>query len=349
MSEATIELPGTSRLERELAYYRREVNNLGAKLIRLQEEQQKTFLEAQRSRLVVKMVRELYGISSRNGAGTLLPGLVLEIVAENAMCDCAALLREGQLGSASFTLVAAVGLPAMEQQALLRLHRTPPFMFTTAAAQAEPPASEIAAYLEAPYVLWAYDTASGYALALGNRSEANASRPFDLADQELIETALTVFLDAQSHAPRPLASLEDGNPAHTGEPGEPCGLEGGEALKRQLRHGGRVMDVLVVERLGAEGCEYVAYLTVTWKRGWHVLRAYRDRDDRTYRHLNPLFQTMRSDFGFTGPIVVYGLDSPELERIPSVAARERQRQGHAERQPADRPARISGSETEVGT
>ena len=345
MSGAAVEA-SSARLERELAYYRREVNDLGAKLIRSQEEQQKAFFEAQRSRLVVKMVRELYRVGDLSAAGTSLPDLVLGVVVENAMCSCAALFREDQLGSGSFSLVSAVGLPLAERPPLLRLRRPPPFVFTTAATKAEPSASEIAAVLGASYILWTYDTASGYALALGNQREANASRPFELADRELIETALTVFLDAQSRTPRvPASSVE--SDANTTAIGEQCGIEGGDALRQQLGRGGHVAGVVVMERSGTEGCEYVAYLNVTWKRGWHVLRAYRDRGDRTYRHLNPLFQMVRSDLGFMGPITAYAVDSPEMERFPGIAARERRQQERAERPLAGRSVRTSEVQIEA--
>ena len=348
MSGAANEAAGGSRLERELAYYRRELNDLGSKLIRLQEEQQRTFLEAQRSRLVAKMVRELYGALGTSGAS--LPDLVLRIVAENATCACAALFRERPLGSESFALVGAVGLPQEAgQPAPLRLRQAPSFVFTTAAAQPEPPASEIAAYLGAPYLLWAHDAASGYALALGNRIEANASRPFELADQELIETALTVFLDAQSRTARAPASVDSGSHDAGDDAGEACGLESGE-LRQQLRRGGRVLGVVVVERPSAEGCEYVAYLNVTWKPDWHVLRAWRDRGDRTYRHLNPLFQTVRSDFEFMGPIMAYAPDSPELGRIPTVAARERRQRGQVDhRTSVTMPVNSTKTRVEAGT
>ena len=187
------------RLERELAHYRGEVNKLGAQLIRLREEQQRTFIDAQRSRIVVNMVRELYRVNDQGGgAGASLNDLVLEVVAASAMCDRAALLRESERGGGAFVPVGSVGLSPAERPRSLRLRRPPPFLFTTAATPPEPPAGEIAAFLGVPYILWSYDPASGYALALGSRSEANANRPFESADQELIETALTVFLNKQA-------------------------------------------------------------------------------------------------------------------------------------------------------
>ena len=46
-----------------------------------------------------------------------------------------------------------------------------------------------------PYIMWAYDPAAGIALLLGNRGEANVSRPFGADDREVVEAALGVFVD----------------------------------------------------------------------------------------------------------------------------------------------------------
>ena len=54
-------VPG--QLERELAYYRRECNDLGARLLRLQEEQSQAFREARRSRTVAKLIREIHRLA----------------------------------------------------------------------------------------------------------------------------------------------------------------------------------------------------------------------------------------------------------------------------------------------
>ena len=322
-----------SRLERELAYYRREMNELGAKVLRLQEEQHRSFIDTQRSRLLLKMARQLFGLGDRRGPLALLPELVLGVVVENAICACAALLREDELGSGVFSLTESVGLSVAKRPGLLRLRRTPPFVFTTGEAEPEPTAAQIAAFLNVPYVLWSYDAPSGYALVLGNRLEVNASRAFSSDDRELVETALTVFLDTQSRVPQtPTVFEEDGADVDS----EAYGLEGGESLRQQLRRGSHITGVLIVERPGAGGCDYVAYLRVTWKQGWHVLRSWRGRNDRVYRVLNPLVQMLRSDLEYTGPITMYAVGDPELERIPMVAARERQRIGPADNETRSR-------------
>jgi signal transduction histidine kinase len=183
------------RLERELAYYRRECNDLGARLLRLQEEQSQAFREARRSRTVAKLIRETNRLADTGIAPDDLGGPVLEIVVDNAMCDRAAFLREEPAGSGRFRVAHAVGVGDGLAAATATVPHAPTFFFTTARTPPEPPACELTGILQLPYVLWAYDRASGQALIIGNRSEANVSRAFEAGDQELIEGGLSVYLD----------------------------------------------------------------------------------------------------------------------------------------------------------
>ncbi|MDA8253612.1 MAG: hypothetical protein M0Z28_31170 [Rhodospirillales bacterium] len=75
------------QLQRELNYYRRECNDLGARLLRLQEEQSQAFREARRSRTTAKLVREAYRLA--DGAASLadVGGALLDVIVDNAMCD----------------------------------------------------------------------------------------------------------------------------------------------------------------------------------------------------------------------------------------------------------------------
>ncbi len=88
--------------ERELQYYRRECNDLGARLLRLQEEQSQAFREARRSRTVVKLVREAYRFGDPAQTAHDVGGPVLEAIVDNLLCDGAALIREEPLGSGRF-------------------------------------------------------------------------------------------------------------------------------------------------------------------------------------------------------------------------------------------------------
>src|SRR5687767_14023999 len=160
------------QLERELAYYRRECNDLGARLLRLQEEQSEAFREARRSRTVAKLIREAHRLADTGIAPEALGEPMLEIIVDNAMCDRAALLLESPLGSGHFTTTHVIGTGERPPSAIV-IQPPPAFFFTTAETRLEPPAYELIAILQLPYVLWAYDRSTGSALIIGNRSQAN--------------------------------------------------------------------------------------------------------------------------------------------------------------------------------
>lgn len=205
------------QLERELAYYRRECNALGARLLRLQEEQSQAFREARRSRTVAKLIREAYRLADHGNAPEDIGEPMLEIVVDNTICDRAALLQETPRGSQRFRVTHSLGLPpggppghpavgggeaspaGQAGHSLVAgeifVPAPPSFFFTTSRTRLETPAYELTGILRLPYVLWAYDAATGMALIIGNQSESNVSRPFEEADQELIEGALSVYID----------------------------------------------------------------------------------------------------------------------------------------------------------
>ena len=182
------------QLERELAYYRRECNAMGARLLRLQEEQSQAFREARRSRTVAKLIREAYRLTDQATSPDALGQPMLAVLVDNTMCDRAALLREEPCGSGRFVITHALGL-GEDQQPPVRVAPVPTFFYTTSRTPLESPAYELAGILRLPYVLWAYDAVAGIALVLGNQSESNVSRPFEDGDQELVEGALSVYID----------------------------------------------------------------------------------------------------------------------------------------------------------
>jgi signal transduction histidine kinase len=186
-----------AKLERELAYYRRECNDLGARLLRLQEEQSQAFREARRSRTVAKLIREAHRLADVCATPEAIGASMLALIVENTLCDRAAFARrEGQMGSSDlFRVTHAIGFGAEQQPEWATVPNAPTFFLTTSRTVIETPAYELTGILRMPYVLWSHDRASGYALILGNQSESNVSRPFEAGDQELVEGALSVYID----------------------------------------------------------------------------------------------------------------------------------------------------------
>lgn len=185
----------SSQLERELNYYRRECNDLGARLLRQQEELSQAFREARRSRTVVKLVREAYRLGDLRTMDVDVGGPMLELVVDNTLCDKAALLRESSVGSGRFVVAHAIGLTGSVIDTIVTLPDAPAFLYTSGQSPIPPGCTPLTTLLQVPYLLWSYDRMSGHALLIGNRSESNVNRPFEAGDQELIESALSVYLD----------------------------------------------------------------------------------------------------------------------------------------------------------
>jgi signal transduction histidine kinase len=184
-----------TKLERELAYYRRECNDLGARLLRLQEEQSQAFREARRSRTVAKLIREAHRLTDICATAEEVGSSLLGIIAENTLCDRAAFVQREDAEIDTFRVTHWVGFGGDPPSERVIVPSPPSFFLTTSRTVIGTPAYELTGILGLPYVLWAHDAASGHGLVIGNRSEANVSRPFEDGDQELIEGALSVYID----------------------------------------------------------------------------------------------------------------------------------------------------------
>ena len=92
-------------------------------------------------------------------------------------------------------------------------------------------------------------------------------------------------------------------------------------LRTGLRENGRILGFIIVERPGDGRPEYVAYIRVSWTRGFRILRTWRGLADREYRHLGLLYQAAR-EFGFMAPVIVYRAGCGELLRFRGVLARD---------------------------
>ena len=150
-------------LERELNYYRREYNDLGARVLRLQEEQSKAFREARRSRTVAKLIREAYRLVDRASVTDEIGTLMLEIIVDNTMCDRTAILRQLP-NDGHFAVTHVLGFGQEPAPVTVTVPSAPVFFFTTSQTRLEPPAYQLTGILRLPYILWAFDPSSGYAM-----------------------------------------------------------------------------------------------------------------------------------------------------------------------------------------
>ncbi|GEO39291.1 signal transduction histidine kinase [Skermanella aerolata] len=184
----------TEDLERELAFYRRQCNDLGARVLRMQEEQSRAHREARRSRTAARLLRSAFGLVNVEASDEAIGDRMLEIVLDNLVCDRAAILRRDSR-QGGFRIVNALGFAYPRAVGEIPLDDPPEFFFTSSREAGDGMAAALVQALGLPYIMWAYDPAAGIALLLGNRGEANVSRPFGPDDREVVEAALGVFVD----------------------------------------------------------------------------------------------------------------------------------------------------------
>ena len=319
------------RLSRELDFYKRQVNQAGAETIKAREELSQAVRETMRSRVMLKLVREVYRLGDFGGAETDVEHVVLHLIMENAMCDRAMLLGvtpdpEGH----RFRVLSALGCdPDKSVGFELTMRRPHRYCYTTGDSKREGQTADLCTLIGLPYILWSYDPGGGLAILLGNHRESNAHQPFDQADQELVETALSVYLDIL-HRKRENRRLEnalatiaqDDDASEAGDQAGSTasdigGIEQAE-IQARMKEGGRLTGFLVVDRTSHDGPEFVAYIRGSWSPGYRLLRSFRGRSVRAFKDVSRLLHVARYTFKYLPPIVVYAAGAPELKRFPGI-------------------------------
>lgn len=85
-----------------------------------------------------------------------------------------------------------------------------------------------------------------------------------------------------------------------------------------LDAGERIQHFMVVRRTGDKDVEYVVYLRVSWRAGYHILTFAHDSRERRFRTFEAV-QQFAVRFQYSGPMVVYRAGDPALARFKGVA------------------------------
>lgn len=149
--------------------------------------------EARRGRTTTRLIRKLFKLDYANLAVEDLAEALIELLVETLKVDRATLLSLDRKRQ-SFSLVRATGFDAIATELRHDLAPVPQFDFINADSAVGPMAKQVQEFMQAPFLMWAYDDASGFALVLGNLTEDQTDHPrFDDTDRELVESALDVF------------------------------------------------------------------------------------------------------------------------------------------------------------
>jgi len=179
---------------RERDYYRREYNAIGGHLLRLQKEQEQTLQAARRARVLANLIRDAYQVTNAAATPGAIGRMLCQTIAEDTLSDRVAILRR-LTGGNEFTILASVGLESGAALRTVEIVEPPSFTFSNATTLRNPLIDTLSSLIGAPYLLWAHDPSTGYALIVANRTEGNIHPPFEMGDQELIDGGLAVYMD----------------------------------------------------------------------------------------------------------------------------------------------------------
>ena len=99
------------------------------------------------------------------------------------------------------------------------------------------------------------------------------------------------------------------------------GLQEGE-IRRELRSGGHLRNVLIITKTIEGAAEHLAYVRPSWRRDFLPLRTWGDKEDRTYKDLDRLLALLRDDFGYRDFIGLYMDGDPDLARYRALSETE---------------------------
>jgi len=182
-------------ITRELDFLRRQCNTLGAMVLQLQEDKIKARRDARRLRTTTTLIREIYRLSALNVTLAEIEQRFVGILLDTLNVDRVGLLRYIPL-TQSFELERRLGF-APNAPSKFTLPLLPDnFCFANSATPATPIIAALQQISGGPYFLWTFNPETGLALLVSNSTEDyHLHRPFEAADRELIEGAISVFVE----------------------------------------------------------------------------------------------------------------------------------------------------------
>lgn len=181
-------------LIRERDFYQQQCNQLGARLAAAIEAQARARREANRSRTTARLIRDIYRLADADVSLVEIGQHSVQIILETMRVDRIALLNY-QPEHNRFVTWTRLGFGQVE------VDFTPPeppaeFYFANSTSPAAPKLDWLRQAAGGPYLLWTFNPTAGLALLISNDTEdQHTYPPFEAADQEIVEGAVTVLID----------------------------------------------------------------------------------------------------------------------------------------------------------
>jgi len=182
-------------LERQRDFYRQQADELGARVLRLQEDQIRARRETRRSRTTTRLIRDSYQLVDSNVSLEEIDRRFLQIILDALMVSRVALLQYLP-AQQRFVARQILGFPSSDLPDFILPELPPDYYFANSSSTPLPLLDCLRQAVGTPYFLWAFNSRAGLALLVGNAFEdQHLHRPFEADDRELIEASLSVFID----------------------------------------------------------------------------------------------------------------------------------------------------------
>ena len=185
-------------IQAEKQFYRRQSDELGGRVLQLQEELTRVYNDAMRSRTTTILIKRTYELINHDVGLQQIQKRFLQVVLGAMSVDRAMILRYNQ-ESGVFIPVQFLGFePNVLSIDPIRLNNStiPDFIFANSKTKSDPTVHSLREAISVPYLLWTFNSHEGIGLLLGNETEDRVFRlPFEEKDRDVIETSVSVFID----------------------------------------------------------------------------------------------------------------------------------------------------------
>ncbi len=182
-------------IQAEREFYHRQCDELGRRVLRLQQELTEVQKDVRRSRTTNSLILKTYHLINSDISVESIENHFFQAIMSSMSADRVFILRYDEVAD-TFTSEFTSGLMKDVKPVIKLPGRAPDFLFVNSKTEPDAIASTLCSAIELPYILWSFNRHEGVALLIGNNSEDKIYRfPFEDKDRSIVESSLSVFTD----------------------------------------------------------------------------------------------------------------------------------------------------------
>jgi PAS domain S-box-containing protein len=182
-------------IKAERDYYRRQSDELGQQILRLQQELTEVRKDVRRSLTINSLILKTYNLINSDVSIESIENHFFQAIMSSMSADRILILRYDE---AADTFVSEFDPGSRKDiKPVIKLPgKVPEFLFVNSGTAPGSIADTLCSAIETPYILWTFNRHEGIALLIGNKTEDKIFRfPFEEKDRSIVESSLSVFID----------------------------------------------------------------------------------------------------------------------------------------------------------